>query len=247
MSFGLPFKEILTVHRFKNIFLIFLMMTLAACGLLYEYIFSHYASRVLGSIETVIYSIIGIMIVSMGVGTLIALKFKNAHFTLSILESVIAILAISGVFIISGLNGFVYHLPEIISETFNLSYEIGMKDSAFYVLQEISRYAIYLMAFVMGCLIGMEIPLVARIRSELNASKDINNDTGFMYGVDYIGAGIGAFIWVSYLLQMDVSKSMFYIATTNIVIGFLFLIIFKDKIKHFKSLMFLQIITFAYK
>ena len=245
MSFNSPFKNIFTLHRLKNIFLVFLMMTLAACGLLYEYIFSHYASRVLGSIETVVYSIIGIMVVSMGVGTLFALKFKRVHTTLSILESVIAILAISGVFIISGLNGFVYYLPEIISETYNLSYEIGMKDSAFSLLQAISRYAIYFMAFVMGCLVGMEIPLVARIRGELNNSEDINDDTGFMYGVDYIGAGIGAFIWVNFLLQMEVSKSMFYIATTNIVIGFLFLIIFKDKIKYFKSLMSLQIITFT--
>ena len=54
--------------------LILIMATLACCGLIYEYLLSHYSARILGSVETVIYAIIGIMIVSMGLGAFAAKK-----------------------------------------------------------------------------------------------------------------------------------------------------------------------------
>ena len=39
------------------------MAILAGCGLIYEYLLSHYAGRVLGTMESAIYGIIGTMIV----------------------------------------------------------------------------------------------------------------------------------------------------------------------------------------
>ncbi|MFT7688726.1 MAG: spermidine synthase, partial [Candidatus Azotimanducaceae bacterium] len=44
------------------------MAILAGCGLIYEYLLSHYASRILGVVESTIYTMIGLMIVSMGFG-----------------------------------------------------------------------------------------------------------------------------------------------------------------------------------
>ncbi len=57
--------------------LILIMATLACCGMIYEYLLSHYSARILGSVETVIYAIIGIMIVSMGLGAFAAKKIKH--------------------------------------------------------------------------------------------------------------------------------------------------------------------------
>ncbi len=62
-------------------FLLFTFMgILAGCGLIYEYLLSHYAGRVLGALEQVIFAMIGIMIVSMGLGAFAARIFKS-HFT----------------------------------------------------------------------------------------------------------------------------------------------------------------------
>jgi len=62
-------KQKLFIH---DALLITIMGTLAACGLIYEYLMAHYAGRVLGAMESTIYAMIGIMIVSMGVGAFIA-------------------------------------------------------------------------------------------------------------------------------------------------------------------------------
>ena len=48
--------------------LISIMAVLAGCGLVYEYLLSHYAGRVLGIMESTIYAMIGLMIVAMGIG-----------------------------------------------------------------------------------------------------------------------------------------------------------------------------------
>jgi len=60
-----------------DILLITVMAVLAGCGLIYEYLLSHYAGRVLGSVESAIYAMIGTMIVAMGIGAFLARWFKD--------------------------------------------------------------------------------------------------------------------------------------------------------------------------
>ena len=62
-----------------DILLIFTMALLAGCGLIYEYLLSHYAGRVLGTVESAIYAMIGTMIVAMGVGAFLARYFKDVR------------------------------------------------------------------------------------------------------------------------------------------------------------------------
>jgi spermidine synthase len=222
--------------------LLSLMMVLAGCGLIYEYIFAHYAGRVLGSMETVLYSIIGIMIVSMGVGALLASRFKNPYFTLSILESLIGIFAILGIFVISGTHGLAFQLPELIAENYNIDADISLKGGVLDTVYTILTSTSYIMAGLVGVLIGMEIPLVARIREDLH-KKHLKNNAGMIYGADYIGAGIGALIWVVFLLKLDISVSMGLVAVTNVISGFIFILAFKDKIGRLPLVLSLQIAT----
>ena len=53
----------------KDVLLITIMAVLAACGLIYQYLLSNYAGRILGVMEHAIFTMIGIMIVSMGIGS----------------------------------------------------------------------------------------------------------------------------------------------------------------------------------
>ena len=64
------YKFSLTPRLIDDIILISIMAVLAGCGLIYEYLLSHYAGRVIGAVESAIYTMIGIMIVSMGIGFL---------------------------------------------------------------------------------------------------------------------------------------------------------------------------------
>ncbi|MDE0728308.1 MAG: spermidine synthase, partial [Alphaproteobacteria bacterium] len=66
--------------------LIIMTGVLAGCGLIYEYLLSHYAARVLGAVETVIFTIISLMIVSMGVGSFLSAKVKNPFNGFVVLE-----------------------------------------------------------------------------------------------------------------------------------------------------------------
>lgn len=63
---------------FDDVLLLGIMAVLAGCGLIYEYLLSHYAGRILGALEAAIYTMIGLMIVSMGLGAFAARKIRDA-------------------------------------------------------------------------------------------------------------------------------------------------------------------------
>jgi spermidine synthase len=83
--------------------LILTMAVLAGCGLIYEYLLSHYAGRVLGAMESTIYAMIGLMIVAMGLGAFAARKITCAFKGFVWLELTIAFLGCSSILIIGGL------------------------------------------------------------------------------------------------------------------------------------------------
>ena len=208
-----------------DIFIIFCMMVLAACGLLYEYVFSHFAGRVLGNHDAVIYGIIGVMVVSMGVGAFLARFIKNPFDSLSIIESIIAVSAVTGIFIISGTNAFVISLPKIMADAYNIPVELSITGGFYNTLLFLSNSTSYVVAAVVGVLIGVEIPLIARIRETIH-KKHLEHNTGMIYGVDYIGAGMGAAIWVLFLLKMEIAQSIALVSTVNVLVGFCFIVVF---------------------
>lgn len=225
----------ITPQQFKlwidDTLLILIMATLACCGLVYEYLLSHYSARILGSMETVIYAIIGIMIVSMGLGAFAAKKVKHAFQGFVILELVVALIGCSATLFIAGVIGFSQTLPQIIADTFQLPNEVLIKGDMLASLNWLSVKLPYLFAFILGFLIGMEIPLIARIR-ETVYGHHLKHNAGTIYGADYIGAGVGAAIWVLFMLRMEISQAAAFTATLNLVAGFIFLIRFKTYLKH---------------
>ena len=86
-----------------DLLLIITMAVLAGCGLIYEYLLSHYAGRVLGVMESAIYTMIGLMIVAMGLGAFAARKIRCAFNGFVWLELIIAILGSTAIIFIGGL------------------------------------------------------------------------------------------------------------------------------------------------
>lgn len=220
----------------------FVMAVLAGCGLVYEYLLSHYAGRVLGAMESTIYGIIGIMIVSMGVGSFLARLIRCPFTGFAWLEVFIAILGSSSVLLIAAVFALSTLFPRILGDTFGLPPDLLPSGGAIIVAERIAGVMPYLTAAVLGTMIGMEIPLIARVREEYYG-QHLKHNTGSIYGVDYIGAGIGAALWVMLMLSMDISLAAAFTAGANILVGVLFLVLFRENIKKKGLLLGAHILT----
>ncbi|RZM83868.1 spermidine synthase [Pseudoalteromonas rubra] len=205
-----------------DVLLIGVMAILAGCGLIYEYLLSHYAGRVLGSVESAIYAMIGTMIVAMGIGAFLARWFKDPFTAFAWLESVIALLGMSSILIIASIIALTYTLPHTLSSHYNLPPDSLLDGMPFQQLQDFARFLPYIFGLILGILIGMEIPLIARIRQQVYG-RFLENNAGTIYGADYIGAGVGAAIWVMIMLALPIMQAAAWTALFNIVAGLIFL------------------------
>ncbi|MBL4606840.1 MAG: polyamine aminopropyltransferase [Pseudomonadales bacterium] len=208
---------------FHDLSLILIMGVLAGCGLIYEYLLSHYAGRILGSVETAIYGMIGIMIVAMGVGSFSAKYFKNPFTAFACLEVLVAAVGAGSVLVIAAVVGFVVLLPQAIVETYGLPFDINLYGSFIKYSADLVSFFPFFVGFILGFLLGMEIPLIARVRETLH-KEHLQHNTGMIYGVDYIGAGLGAAIWVLFMLRVDITTAASLTASANLLAGLFFLL-----------------------
>lgn len=226
-----------------DVLLILTMAVLAGCGLIYEYLLSHYAGRVLGVMESTIYAMIGLMIVAMGLGAFAARKIRCAFNGFVWLELIIALLGSTSILIIGGLIALTQLLPHVIADMFTLPPDVLPRGGLFKQLSFIAFQSPYFFGLLLGFFIGMEIPLIARIR-ELRHKKHLANNLGTIYGADYIGAGIGAAIWVIFLLKIDISQASSLTAALNLIAGSIFVIFYWRKLAYRKTLISLHIVLF---
>ena len=218
-----------------DLLLIVTMAVLAGCGLIYEYLLSHYAGRVLGVMESAIYTMIGLMIVSMGLGAFAARKISCAFNGFVWLELIIAFLGTTAIIIIASLIAVTQLLPQIIADTFSLPPDALPRGGFFKQLSYLAFNSPYFFGLLLGFFIGMEIPLIAKIREQIH-QKHLANNLGTIYGADYIGAGIGAAIWVVFLLTIDISKASALTAALNLVAGFVFIACYWQQL-HWRKLL----------
>ncbi|KAF3977552.1 MAG: polyamine aminopropyltransferase [Methylococcales symbiont of Iophon sp. n. MRB-2018] len=225
----------------------------AGCGLVYEYLLSHYAGRILGAVEVAIYGIISIMMVFMGVGSFLARCIKNPFAGFAWIEVILAFVGCSSVLMISGGFALASLFPQLLAETFSLPPDLIPKGGLVTQIQSLARIFPYIVAALLGTLIGMEIPLIGEIRSQIYADS-LKNNAGSIYGIDYLGAGVGAVLWVFLMLSLEVSLAGALTASVNLFIGAVFFLCFKDKIPSATSLLLahavvaiwvLQVFTYA--
>ncbi len=201
----------------------------AGCGLVYEYLLSHYAGRVLGAIEQAIFGIISVMMIFMGVGSFLARKIKNPYAGFAWLELALAFIGASSVLLIGAVFSLAALLPQIVAETFSIPADLMPQGGLVASAESFARWMPYLVAALLGTLIGMEIPLIGEIRSQIYADN-LKNNPGSIYGIDYLGAGVGALFWVFFMLSLEVSLAGALTASVNLVIAAVFFYLFKEKI-----------------
>ena len=206
------------------------MGLVAACGLVYEYLMAHYAGRVLGAVEPTLYAMIGLMIVAMGIGAFAA-KWINAIYRgFAWLELSIALLGGTSVLLLSGAVALAYTLPEWLRSVYGIDAGIDLDGGVAAALVTASRFLPFVAGFVIGALIGMEIPLIARVREHVHARR-LEHNLGTMYGADYIGAGVGAAIWVLVCLKLPIVYAALGAAAVNTLVGFGFLVVYRAELR----------------
>ncbi|MEE8057688.1 MAG: polyamine aminopropyltransferase [Pseudomonadales bacterium] len=211
----------------QDAFLIFIMGTLAACGLIYEYLMAHYAGRVLGALESTIYTMIGIMIVSMGVGAFVAKWVRCAFNGFVWLELAIGFVGATAVIVISMSVSLAFSFPAYLQEIYGLHASITTDGDVVRALSRIAKIIPFFAGAVLGLMIGMEIPLIARIREHLHG-RHLKNNVGTIYGADYIGAGVGAAIWVLLCLKLPIVVAALGTALVNTLVGVAFLVNYRQ-------------------
>jgi len=150
----------------------------------------------------------------------------------------------AAILICSGLMVGTYVLPQVLTETLNLPAGLPIDGGLFRGLDEVAQLSPYVMACILGLLIGMEIPLIARVREILH-SQHIENNIGTIYGADYIGAGVGAIIWVGWMLSIDPALSGALTAMVNLAVGLLFICKFYQRVRHREVLLALHGLFFV--
>ncbi len=212
-------------------FVLFAIMgILAGCGLIYEYLLSHYAGRILGAVEQVIFAMIGVMIVAMGLGAFAARIFKSYFSAFVWLEVSVALIGVSSVLILATTTALANILPQILMETFLLPPDLIPRGGMILWAHKIASVMPYVVGFILGFFIGMEIPLIASIRETLYGER-VEHNAGSVYGADYIGAGIGAGIWVFFMLSLPPTTAAVITASVNLLMGLLFYSMYRKRIR----------------
>ncbi len=220
----------LTLSIRQHDFLLFAIMgMLAACGLVYQYLLAHYSGRILGAVEVVIFAMIGIMIVAMGLGAFAARVFKSYFSAFVWLEVSIAFIGVSAVLILAATTALANILPQILMQTFLLPPDLIPSGGMIAWAHNIATIMPYVIGFILGFLLGMEIPLIANIRETIYG-EHVKHNTGSIYGADYIGAGIGAAIWILFMMSLSPTTAAVMTASINLLVGLVFYGVYRHRI-----------------
>ncbi|MEH6450720.1 MAG: polyamine aminopropyltransferase [Oleispira sp.] len=186
--------------RFLPILLAFCMFTTGASGLVNEYVLATITTYILGNSIEQFSMVIASMMLMMGVSGLVQSKMSDNN----LLQKFIAVEVIMAL-----LGGFA---PLAIYAAY------GYLENSFQIVH-------YFFVLAVGFLIGFEIPLVMRIIDQHKIK--LRTNLTLVYAMDYIGAFVGAVIWVEYLLKnYPLTEISFIVAGFNFIVASITIIYF---------------------
>ncbi|VXC02411.1 Polyamine aminopropyltransferase 1 [Flavobacterium sp. 9AF] len=151
--------------KYEYLFLVTIFI-ISTCGLIYELIAGTLASYLLGDSITQFSLIIGIYLFSMGIGSYLSKFFTNDHLINRFIEIEILIGLIGGL-------------------SAPLLFLIFNKVDFF-------EFYLYFIVFIIGCLVGLEIPLLMNIlKDKFQFSALVSN----VFTFDYIGALLASILF----------------------------------------------------
>ena len=183
------------------------VFAIATCGLVYELIAGTLASYLLGDSVTQFSTIIGVYLFAMGVGSYLS-RFVTGNLVSTFIrvEFLIAL--------IGGCSASILFL--IFGWTVSF------------------RIPLYSLVFLIGCFVGLEIPLLLRILEGRFAFKDLVSN---VFSFDYIGALLASLLFPLVLVpRLGLVKSAFLFGLINASVGLLALLMLKAEIPRLRTL-----------
>lgn len=175
----------------KQVPLLFLnVIVIATCGLIYELLAATVSSYVLGDSVTQFSLVIGIYLSAMGVGSWLS-GFLDKNLARRFVEIELAVAIVGG-----------FSAPLLFLTFASISY--------FNVI-------LYLMVFVIGALVGLEIPLLMRIlKDELDFKKLVSR----VLALDYAGALVASLLFPIFLVpRLGLTRTSLFFGLMNAAVG----------------------------
>lgn len=183
--------------------LLFSIFVVSTCGLIYELISGTLASYLLGDSITQFSTVIGVYLFSMGVGS-----YLSKYIDKKLIETFVHIELLIG--LLGGFSAFILFM------SFN------------YV--QYFKIILYALVFMIGCCVGLEIPIMMRIlKMHLTDFKDLVSK---VFTFDYIGALLASLLFPLFLVPfLGLVRSAFLFGMINTGVALLAIYTFRDKIQ----------------
>lgn len=192
-------------QRPKTWALSLLMFILGACGLAYEYTFSKIASDLLGNSLQQWATMIATMLFAMGLGAELQKWVKEERLADSLVSSQVVLAVLGGFGPLLMIVAFA-HLP------------------AQYIIVQ------YLLALIVGTLIGFEIPLIMRLND--SSEPEMRFNLAQVLKMDYIGALIGALLWTFVMIRtLGIEHISFSLGLATLIAAALSLFMFRSRLR----------------
>lgn len=194
----------------------FSVFVVATCGLVYELVAGALASYLLGDSVTQFSTIIGCYLFAMGVGSYLSrfIKKNLVHFFVKV-EILIGLFG--------GLSSLILFL-------------LFDQVSSF-------RLVLYLIVFIIGMFVGIEIPLIMRI---LKDEIEFNDLVSKIFSFDYIGALFASLLFPLVLVpHLGLIKTALLFGMLNIGVAFFTLVYFQKRFNWSKSLLLGSVVSFS--
>ncbi len=200
----------------KQIGILFIsILVVALCGIAYQLIISTVSSYLLGNSVYQFSMTIGFFMFSMGVGSYLS-KLLNDNLIQNFIVIEIAIAFVGG-----------------ISSLLLLL--------AFPMVRALYDTVMFSLIFIIGALVGMEIPLLTGI---LSHKKRIRDSIADVLSLDYLGALIGSIAFPLVLLpQLGLIRSSFAIGLITILTALTSIYFFRNHLKHPKILTVISLVV----
>ncbi|HEV7699475.1 MAG TPA: polyamine aminopropyltransferase [Pyrinomonadaceae bacterium] len=166
------------------------VFVIATCGLIYELLAGTLSSYVLGDSVTQFSIIIGVYLFAMGVGSWLS-RFIDKHIAERFVEIELAVAVVGG-----------FSAPLLFLTFAHLSY---------------FSIVLYGIVFVIGVLVGLEIPLLMRILKDELDFKDL---VSRVLAFDYIGALVASLLFPIFLVpKLGLNRTSLLFGMLNAAIG----------------------------
>jgi len=196
--------------------LLFSVFVIGTCGLVYELVAGALASYLLGDSVRQFSFVIGIYLFSMGVGSYLA-----KYLTHNLLDKFIEIEVLVG--LIGGFSSVILFLLF----DYNAPFEVML----------------YLMVFLTGCLVGIELPLLMSLLKDKVSFKDLVSN---VLSFDYVGALLASLLFPLVLVpQLGLMRSSLFFGLINVGVAIALCFLAGDAVKNRVGLRFRSILAFV--